>query len=184
MARRQTRGTDRGVPRYRRRGAARAHSAVEAGLVGSREFAMPETVPEIACAVGVATAVPTKLIVAVHGVGDQIGYETVQTVAARVGAYCGVAAALPLGRFYSGSQAGQTGTPSPQLMVNPPDPQQFAALKLGFAEVYWAPIAREVTTEGHTLENTQKWVQTISARVAAHQKANWGSREHDRLVTV
>jgi len=32
---------------------------------------MSETVPEIAHGVGVATAVPTKLIIAVHGVGDQ-----------------------------------------------------------------------------------------------------------------
>ena len=147
---------------------------------------MSETVPEIAHAVGVAAAAPTKLIVAVHGVGDQVGYETVQSVATRVGAYYGVASALPLGRFYSVSEAGQEAMPSPQLMVDPPDPKRFAALKLGFAEVYWAPIARDVVTKGHILENTRKWMQTIGARVVAHGISNrgWVRRDVDRLVTV
>jgi hypothetical protein len=147
---------------------------------------MSETVPDIAQMLGVATAAPTKLIVAVHGVGDQVGYETVQSVATRVGAYYGVAPALPLGRFYPVPVAGQAVMPSPQLMVDPPDPKRFAALKLGFAEVYWAPIARDVVDKGYILENTRKWVRTISARVASQGIKNrgWGRRDVERLITV
>ena len=143
-------------------------------------------VHDVDYAVGVATAAPTKLIIAVHGVGDQVGYETVQSVATRVGAYYGVAPALPLGRFYPVPAPGQTVMPSPQLMVDPPDPRRFAALKLGFGEVYWAPIAREVVDKRYVLENTRKWVRTISARVAAHGIKNrgWVRRDVERLVTV
>jgi hypothetical protein len=147
---------------------------------------MSEAVPDIAHVVGVATAAPTKLLIAVHGVGDQAGYETVQSVATRVGAYYGVAPAMPLGRFYPVPGAGQAIMPSPQLMVDPPDPRPFAALKLGFAEVYWAPIARDVVAKGYILEHARKWMRTISARVAAHGIRNrgWGRRDVERLVTV
>ena len=51
----------------------------------------------------------TKILVAVHGIGDQIGYETVQSVATRIGAYYGIAPALPLGRFYPAGSEPSTG---------------------------------------------------------------------------
>src|SRR4051794_17685226 len=43
----------------------------------------------------------TKLLLAVHGIGDQTAYETIQPVALRVGAHLGRPVATALGRFYS-----------------------------------------------------------------------------------
>ena len=52
---------------------------------------------------------PLKILVAVHGIGDQIGYATAQSVASQVGAYYDIAAAIPLGRFYptAGEESGR-----------------------------------------------------------------------------
>src|SRR5262245_932041 len=47
-----------------------------------------------------ASPPPTKVLVAVHGIGDQVGYATVQSVAGRLGAFLGCPAGIPLGRFY------------------------------------------------------------------------------------
>ena len=41
-----------------------------------------------------------KILVAIHGIGDQIGYATAQAVASQVGSYYDIAAPIPLGRFY------------------------------------------------------------------------------------
>jgi hypothetical protein len=132
--------------------------------------------------------------VAVHGIGDQIGYSTIQSVAVRVGAYYGIAPALPLGRFYSVGTARADGRerprgvlevePSPVLMVNPPDPVELA--DIGFAEVYWAPIARNLVERKYVLEETRKWGRSIAARVSYRgiKEHQWSQRDVERLVTV
>lgn len=132
-----------------------------------------------------APTAPPKVLVAVHGIGDQIGYATVQSVASRISAYYGIAPAIPLGRFYPPGQAGAAPRPGPTLMASPPDPKALTGI--GFAEVYWADIAREVTRDGYILEESKKWAHTITARLAL-RAAEAGDplppREHDRLVTV
>jgi hypothetical protein len=136
----------------------------------------------------VAAASNPKILVAVHGIGDQIGYETVQSVASRVATYLGVAPALPLGRFYPVTAGGvAVPKPAPQLMMDPPDPRQLVGF--GFAEVYWAPIARQLVEAKYVLEEAKKWARTISGRVAirAARSDDGGMlppREQLRLVTV
>jgi hypothetical protein len=145
----------------------------------------------------------TKILVAVHGIGDQIGYETIQSVATRIGAYYGIATALPLGRFYPATSGPTTGgsassapaaggpatsgpiKPGPALMMSPPDPVEFT--DLGFAEVYWAGITREVSQDKYILEESKKWARTIMARMAQRSASHGTSiprRAHDRIVTV
>ena len=48
----------------------------------------------------------TKLFVAVHGIGDQTAYETIQSVALQVTRHYGTPVSLPLGRFYPPSTTG------------------------------------------------------------------------------
>ena len=127
---------------------------------------------------------PTKILVAVHGIGDQIGYATAQSVASQVGAYYDIAAAIPLGRFYPTAGAA-SGRPMPTLMVPPQDPAQFRGI--GFAEVYWAEIPRKIVKAGHILEETKKWAATVSGRLALRavaQGAPIPQREQVRLTTV
>jgi hypothetical protein len=124
---------------------------------------------------------PAKLLVAVHGIGDQVGYATAQTVAARVAAYYGKSIAMPLGRFYPPHAKGAQVVPKPALVR--PSPTDKAAI--GLAEVYWAPIARGVVEKKYILEETKKWARSISARVASRGvEHGWTSNDVARLVTV
>jgi hypothetical protein len=128
---------------------------------------------------------PPKVLIAVHGIGDQIGYASVQAVASRIAAYYGIAPAIPLGRFYApAASADDPIKPAPTLMVSPPDPEELRGI--GFAEVYWADIAREVA-KGYILEESKRWARTITARLAlraGRQGQRFPARESERLVTV
>jgi hypothetical protein len=102
-----------------------------------------------------------KIMVAVHGVGDQLTNETVRTVAAQVCRYYDRQGAESLGAFPQFGTAGVPGTFIVKLPDGvPPD--------VGFAEVYWAGIARKVVKEGYVLEDARKWGKTIVARVQAN----------------
>ena len=82
-----------------------------------------------------------KVIVAVHGVGDQYSFATLQSV---VNQFCGFyqqPAAMPLGRFHTGRTA---------FSIHPPYPQDPFE-RLAFAEVYWAKIPRAVVDDKHKI---------------------------------
>jgi hypothetical protein len=97
-----------------------------------------------------------KILVAVHGIGDQTAYQTAQSVAYRLCAFYDVPLAIPLGRFHD--NPGGAFIPKPPLDPDLPD--------LGFAEAYWAGVPRDVVKEGYTLEEAKRWARTIMARVA------------------
>ncbi len=58
---------------------------------------------------------PQKIIVAIHGIGDQFRYETIQAVANQVCGYFGKPPAIPLGRFHSQLYT-EAGTLDPQRL--------------------------------------------------------------------
>jgi hypothetical protein len=108
----------------------------------------------------------TRLIVAVHGIGSQYRYSTVQAVASRFAAYCGKPITQPLGAFH------------PEKMITEPDSaelgaylfeppknseQEFAGF--GFAEVFWADIPERAAESNNTTEETKAWAQTVVERV-------------------
>lgn len=97
---------------------------------------------------------PRKVIVAVHGIGDQIQYSTPQQVLARFCESFGAIAAVPLGNFHD--QNGMLALTADY----PPELQRFV-----FTEVYWAGVPRKVVEAGHELEGTQPWVRTLIGRV-------------------
>src|SRR5215470_8836830 len=97
------------------------------------------------------------IIVAVHGIGDQFSYETVQTVAAQFCRYTGNPAAIPLGAFH-GVTATIAGAYIPQ------DDPGFRNT-FGFAEIYWANIPRKPVKDEHILEEPKKWARTIVERL-------------------
>jgi hypothetical protein len=126
-----------------------------------------------------ATTVP-KILVAVHGIGDQIANATVQSVAFRVYEYYGFPPAVPLGRFHRSAKA----PPGVELFERESDPK-FPA-RLGFAEVYWADVPRGLVTRGFTLENAKLWARTLVARLnikaAVSEQMDW--RQYRMLETV
>jgi len=95
-----------------------------------------------------------KVIVAVHGIGDQSQFATTQQVLAQFCRYYGQTAAVPLGSFHSGSKSG---------VYTSEDPPELSGF--GFAEVYWAGIPRQIVEEKYLLEEIQPWVRTIIGRV-------------------
>jgi hypothetical protein len=127
-----------------------------------------------------STASSPKIVVAVHGIGDQIANATVQSVAFRVYEYYGLPPAVPLGRFHRSA----TAPPGVELFEREHDPK-FPA-RLGFAEVYWADVPRGLVTRGFTLEGAKVWARTIVARLnmkaAASEQMDW--RQYRMLETV
>ncbi|HZF09303.1 MAG TPA: hypothetical protein VFE33_10985 [Thermoanaerobaculia bacterium] len=99
-----------------------------------------------------------KVIVAVHGIGDQKRFATIQQVLGQFSRYHGQAAAVPLGSFHSAESSGVFTTDElPELRG------------LGFAEVYWADVPRQVVKEEYVLEDVQPWVRTVTGRVRRRQ---------------
>ena len=109
----------------------------------------------------------SDILVAVHGIGQQLRYSTVRYVATRLagsrsllagGKYPPVAP-QPLGYFHSGGK-GLTSV----VTVDDPADMAPALSKVGFAEVFWADIPAKVVKEGSTLEETKAWGRTVVAR--------------------
>jgi hypothetical protein len=124
----------------------------------------------------------TKILVAIHGIGNQTAYATVQSVAAQLGNYYDIGAPIPLGRFYT---AGGTAAGPVPILMAPPDPD--ALVGFGFAEAYWAGIPRGVAESGFVLEQTKRWARTVIGRMvlrAAQTKQPLPDREQVRLMTV
>ena len=107
-----------------------------------------------------------KAIVAVHGIGDQFNYATIQAVVNQFCEYHNEPAAVPLGTFHNG-----TGV----VTLDPP------LCGYLFAEVYWAKIPRALAEEKHTLEEARAWARTIVGRLKVRWKEHQrqGCQEHD-----
>lgn len=97
----------------------------------------------------------TKVVVAVHGIGDQFSFATIQSVVNQFCLFYQQPAGVPLGRFHGASAAYSIPEPYPR--------EPFE--RLAFAEVYWAAIARGIENEKHTLEEAKKWARTIVERL-------------------
>jgi hypothetical protein len=133
---------------------------------------------------GTAVAPPpsspvTKVIVAVHGVGDQYSYATIQSVVKRFCGFYHEPAGIPLGNFHTGQPAFSISPPYP------PDP--FG--RFAFAEVYWAKVPRTLVDDKHTLEEAKKWARTIVERLrmrwrAKGRKGGCGERDFRLLEQV
>ncbi|HUR46416.1 MAG TPA: DNA/RNA non-specific endonuclease [Candidatus Saccharimonadales bacterium] len=108
----------------------------------------------------------TKVVVAVHGIGSQLRYATVQSVAARFSEYCKDQRRPPLGSFH----------PQPPFTVGmlPFEVSKLpeALRGVGLAEVFWANIPQEAVKDKDTLEETKAWAKTVVARVRALDCSN------------
>jgi hypothetical protein len=121
----------------------------------------------------------TKVLIAVHGIGDQTAYATAQAVALRLSAHRGRPIRTPLGRFYSDPTGkASSGGPRPQLI------KELDGVVL--AETYWAPIPRKVVNERYVLEDTKHWARSVAARVAYQDEAGQTKRQEkvDGLVVI
>jgi hypothetical protein len=114
-----------------------------------------------------AVAGTKKFVIAVHGIGDQVQYDTVKTVTNQFCRYFNIPSAIPLGQIHSALQDPAPGDPLHQhgIYMLPNKNNGKDHPKVGFAEVYWADIPREVVKNGYILEETKRWSRTIAERV-------------------
>ena len=93
-------------------------------------------------------APPAKVLVAVHGIGNQFQYATIQAVAHGFLPLPPQAGDDPLGRFHRDA----TG---PYMLQDDPLLNQEGVGGIGFAEIYWADIPREVVEKKYVLEEAR-----------------------------
>jgi hypothetical protein len=125
---------------------------------------------------------PSKILVAVHGIGNQFEYATIQSVAFALCRFHGEAASIPLGRFH---------LDRPGTYVHPLDPEREGfGRSVGFAEIYWADIPRAVVEKKYILEGAQRWAKTLLERIRSRHAQASGSEikldeaDFDMLDTV
>lgn len=116
-----------------------------------------------------------KIVVAVHGIGDQVRNETILATAVRFCDFYGYEGVLALGAFhpYPPPPPPPPGKPppppaEPALFINDPLPfQPRAGLTnvLGFVEVHWADTARAISEEKYTLQESKAWARSIVNRI-------------------
>ncbi|MGH7812369.1 MAG: hypothetical protein ACREP5_19035, partial [Candidatus Binatia bacterium] len=109
-----------------------------------------------------------KVIVAIHGIGDQKRNETIQTATARFCDYCGFPAFTPLGNFPEKLGSGVGG------FVFTEAPKDSPLRELAFAEIYWAAVPRKVIEDGYLLEEPKKWGRTLVERLRYTVRARGG----------
>jgi putative Mn2+ efflux pump MntP len=119
-----------------------------------------------------------KVIVAVHGVGDQYNFATIQAVVNQFCRFHGKPAAVPLGRFHG----------EPRFSISPPFPEGTFD-HLAFAEVYWAKVPRDVVSDKHTIEESKKWAGTLVERLRLDsqqpgRKKVFMDADYDRIALV
>jgi hypothetical protein len=118
--------------------------------------------------------VTTKVIVAVHGIGDQVEFQTIKSVAYRFFDFRSEPFGSPLGSFHSKLLADVT---APTLEVTA-DTQP--GIRLAFTEAYWALVPRGMVKEGYTLETSKCWAQTIVERFRIHYEKHLREGGDDR----
>ncbi len=120
----------------------------------------------------------TRLVVAVHGIGNQFRYSTVQAVASRFAAYCGRPITQPLGAFHPDELI--TKPDSPELgayLFEPPKDFEKELRGFGFAEVFWADIPERAADTKNTTEESKAWAQTLVERVRMLDQSSTGKSD-------
>lgn len=98
-----------------------------------------------------------KIVVAIHGVGQQFRCDTIRAVASRFGDKSSdPIPLLPLGYFSIAEGS--------DLRWSVLDTQDDKLQKIGFAEIYWADIPRQLVEMNDTLEETKAWGRTVASR--------------------
>ncbi|MEO6875769.1 MAG: hypothetical protein ABI222_13205 [Opitutaceae bacterium] len=100
-----------------------------------------------------------KLVLAVHGIGDQTRNSTILSTAEQFCRHYGYRALLPLGGFHDSLQNGRP----PLVVSDPGSPGRLTTI--GFSEIYWADLARKIETAGFTLQETKDWCRSVVSRI-------------------
>jgi hypothetical protein len=116
----------------------------------------------------------SDIVIAVHGIGDQMRNETVRATAtrfARIGCLASnevLVAPQPLGYFHTDVHDYLKALPVDRAFAS-----KCRLADIGFTEVYWADLPQAAVKDQHTLEETKGWARTVVSRVRAeHLRSN------------
>ncbi|MGB8356681.1 MAG: hypothetical protein WCD79_22475 [Chthoniobacteraceae bacterium] len=113
------------------------------------------------------------LVVAVHGIGSQFRYSTVQSVERRFAEFCKNPVTQPLGAFHPVKLIKRPDSPElGAYLFTPPAPYADTFGNFGFAEVFWADIPERAADTKNTTEECKAWAQTLVERVHALDESN------------
>lgn len=101
-----------------------------------------------------------KVIIAVHGIGDQVRNDTSLATTIRFCDYYGYPGMVPLGAFHHAGEGSHPGV----VLTEPPPTPGFSG-KIGFTEAHWADIARKISEDHYTLQETKAWARSIVNRI-------------------
>jgi hypothetical protein len=121
----------------------------------------------------------THLVVAVHGIGKQYRYSTIQGVTNRFASYCKSPITQPLGAFHPDKLILKPDSPELGAYFFQPPTGTTEFTGFGFAESFWADIPEIATATQNTTEDTKAWAQTVVERVKAMDAADG---EHSKLI--
>ncbi len=131
-----------------------AQTSEDVQIAGSPEQRLPPSEPRL-----------DKIIIAIHGIGNQRRSDTIRAVARRFGSRSKPPLpVMPLGFFQIGKVGGEVHVS--RLDTSDSDPND-PLLHIGFAEVFWADIPRKVVKEDDTLEETKAWASSVVSRAQA-----------------
>src|ERR1051326_7839722 len=123
-----------------------------------------------------------KIILAIHGIGDQSQNETIVSTAIQFSKFYKHPALIPLGAFHQVLKDGNAA-----FTFDPPPPCPGLTGEIGFAEIYWANIPRRVVRIGYALQETKAWAKTIVNRVrvlAQASNSNKADIDYDHVQLV
>src|SRR5262249_39848699 len=117
-----------------------------------------------------------KVLVAIHGIGDQVRCETIQAVAEQLCRYCHLPSGIPLGHF-NAELVQLDGDPEPAAayIITGPGNSPLAA-PIGLTEVYWAQIPRTLDADRYHPAESKKWARTVVERVRALDRIRPGKK--------
>jgi hypothetical protein len=122
----------------------------------------------------------TDLVVAVHGIGKQFRYSTIQAVAHRFASYCRRPITQPLGAFHPNKVILEPDSPElGAYLFEAPANSEQRFQGFGFAESFWADIPEIAAATKNTTEETKAWAQTVVERVRTLDQSK---RDHSNLI--
>jgi hypothetical protein len=117
----------------------------------------------------------THLVVAVHGIGKQFRYSTIQAVTSRFASYCKSPIIQPLGAFHPDKVILEPDSPElGAYLFEPPVDSANEFQGFGFAEAFWADIPEIAAATKNTTEETKAWAQTVVERVRMLDQSTTG----------
>lgn len=123
-------------------------------------FTEKKTAPAVTPRARTAAEQVEKVIIAIHGIGDQVRNDTCLATTVRFCDYYGYPGMVPLGAFHHAGDGSHPGV----VLSDPPPVDGFSG-KIGFTEAHWADIARKISEDHYTLQETKAWARSIVNRI-------------------